>query len=445
MASVFIDPPFYAKVASVTQNTVTIEFGEHYKLLHGASTRTFTATQANANNIFVIPDASLEPWQLDESNLHMHNQLLAHLYSGGSRMKDRLWLKRNDGKDYVSYFNSLSDKHGRRYAMLWLCHAALTRLRSRPALPPLGPNATAPEIKQRLKDALIHATKIVPPWIKGKLDDDDDEDSADEDDAEESLECAGFPEGWTFGWSASRTVPLAANARKSFRQTWWLFKATKLPGAEIVLEHSDPEFEDSLAMKRASLANSWTNDAADTLLVIAQSSLLNRAQLSGLYSSIGTRCHYRLAAHTLVGNLEGVPPGPTAVSLAEYDANQPFFAPLAGTVKYPYRVTPAGATATREWFDFAAANDSAISYSSFTGFAESSFDKILSSIFSRVTKTECECEIVGIEVPLYNPYCVFTKHKTFKFFQTQVRQTLRLLVLPRIRLSVSDSVRVVQS
>lgn len=80
------------------------------------------------------------------------------------------------------------------------------------------------------------------------------------------------------------------------------------------------------------------------------------------------------------------------------------------------------------WYDFAVGRDTALPYERFTSFAEQSFDDILASAFSRVKGVACECSRIGVEVPVFNPFCLFTRGKKFKFFQTQADFIARISV-----------------
>lgn len=92
-----------------------------------------------------------------------------------------------------------------------------------------------------------------------------------------------------------------------------------------MFESTEPDHEASLEMMRRRLTVEWRPNTADTLYTVAQSSLMNHAQLSGLYSTIGSRCHFRLAAARLTHLEAPVMDGGRVLLDRE---PRPFFAPV---------------------------------------------------------------------------------------------------------------------
>lgn len=323
----FVNPTFHAVVTSTSATGVTLEFGPHYAELHGRSTRFFDWTQANKYNISIIP---LDPARHQPTEkIFLRNQLLALHFAGNAEMNNRNWLKRGDDVGYVQHFKKKNSKHGERMAALWLCHCVLVRLRARARPTPLlnATDATAAVVAERLRRALRAASNVVPAWALDADNDGELSDSDSDDEGDAPLGCVGFPEGWTFGWSACRSVKAATATRTAFKKMWWLFDVSQTAQGGILFQNSDPAITSSMDMLRARLYNSWVPNTNDTLYAVAQSTLMNRAQLSGLYASIGSRCHYRLAALALVGR--ELDPVPNLVPLESYNNTRaPFFAPI---------------------------------------------------------------------------------------------------------------------
>lgn len=173
----------------------------------------------------------------------------------------------------------------------------------------------------------------------------------------------------------------------------------------------------------------------DGLYFASRSSLLINAQMSSLYSTIGTRVHLRLALLSLCKKKPS--PGRSLVELS-YDPAAMFFAPLEehtmererifakSRAARPYEVRPNGRRyIQRLCYDFACENDTAAQYADITYMptqdrSENSIQDILIAMFKkRFPKTNFTCGILGIEVPVFNPCAMFSKPKASRrcFFQ----------------------------
>lgn len=224
----FADPPFYGVVrASPSAHSVTIRFGPHHALLHGSEDREFSEADALKYNLIVVVAPA---WMKDHDDLFRYNGLLAMRYAGSAEMGERGWLNRADGTSYKKHFAAVDPVHGERFAALWLCHFALKRMQAWPQHAPLGGDADPSVVKERLRATLAHASSIVPEHARRGDDVDEDSDDEDQEGADEPIECVGYPEGWTFGWSACKTVKASKTVRDAFRKTWWLFQATQEEG-----------------------------------------------------------------------------------------------------------------------------------------------------------------------------------------------------------------------
>lgn len=442
VAKVFINPTFYAVVTEVKDTGVVLDFGDHYAEFHGTRTRLFSTRDAERFCISIMKDEDLKDWHKNQQDLEAHNALLALRFASNKQImyKDRNWLFREDTKqDYTAYFKQRDATHGSRMAVAWLCYHALSRLRY--TTPPRLQNVTKAGIVNRLADAVKHASQVIPAFAAkvesesvGGNDDSADEgnEPADEEDEstdgdEETLECEGFPGNWTFGWSASRTTPqkwVKTNVASSFKKTWVLSKVTLDGNDALVADTSDVHYGDGFKIHCARLFTLWRPDITDPLYIISKSSMMNSAQLSGLYATIGSRNHFRLAAHALVGDLPAAP-GNAPVSLARYTATGVFFAPLLNPTEPYHRDNLGNVTATNVWLEFARANDASLRYDQFTRFARDKFvlsetgENILACAFSSYAGKTYDFELAGIEVPVFNPQCIFAHKKTFRFFQTQ--------------------------
>ena len=157
----------------------------------------------------------------------------------------------------------------------------------------------------------------------------------------------------------------------------------------------------------------------DTLYDITRSSLLNNAQLSTLYSSIGVRGHLELAIRAFSSGAAA----PAGVALDLYDPRSQFYASAetAAQADTPFAREPGGGySMTASTHLFAVARDEALGYERFTTLLRrhlletSGADNVLVRAVNEAMAAPLpglRCHVLAAELPVFNPFCVFAKSK----------------------------------
>lgn len=204
-----------------------------------------------------------------------------------------------------------------------------------------------------------------------------------------------------------------------------------------VLQQADwMAFEDCNALFQA-----W-EPYQDKLWKITRSSLMNVAQLSSLYSFVGTRCHLRLAMGAFSN---GRHYSANRVLLDGYDQNTQLYAPAETTGDHlPFtteRSPPAGRAprryVSRGAFEFAYAHDDGVAYDQYTDMLDRRFDDVVMGAIAKFVQGQnldltqnadgsrnhnWTCHRLSYELPVFNPFAMFrrgAKDPRFKFVQTQ--------------------------
>jgi hypothetical protein len=466
---------------------VTLDFGPHYAALHGSRERTFSYDEARAAKIVIVGDAmrdaKAQPW-LDEDARTLHNATLAwkyaHVESAATNMDSRLWLKRQDGRNYITHL-------GEELGLLWL-HWPLMHALSN-AMPRFRPGVhlTHEQLVSRIRLAFERTRRVVPPSVVrevGKLNGDAVETFSEAEVGERSV---AFPFGYSFGWS-TMAVPFdrplrrqqAADAENveyidvdndsAFVDGGVLKKATSLltvPHALARFTVGVQEPETSLAAvvpgnpdavwdpaRAAAFAKTLRNDWSpnkDGLWQVAQTSLLLQVQLTSTYSHIGTRAHLRAAVASVTStenphivSAVGAPGG--LVVLDRYERRRLVFAAAEGGGDNGFsEVVRGDQTADtvygmqRSAYDFAMADESGM-LAEFTaslngggrgsGAALDGACHMVEHMYNKAFgKNDFLAEAVAVEMPLVNPFLMVAKAKEDKrclFTQTQADLVLRV-------------------
>ena len=208
-----------------------------------------------------------------------------------------------------------------------------------------------------------HVRGGVPPPPDFEDDDGGAADDAEEDaaaDEQERTNLSGFPHQCCIVWGKMDGV------------------LGKVPPAAVSVVHIDAAGE---ARAVANVNDISFPEPTDAFHAVAQSSLLNTAQLSSLYSTTGTRCHLTLCFEAVLS------PG-----TREIDPERALFVPathaLAGDKKSPYDVAPDGSVAIKVPFH------RFVFDAFYTQFVRGALDKLAAQLGT----------LVLIEYPVYHPY-----------------------------------------
>jgi hypothetical protein len=152
----------------------------------------------------------------------------------------------------------------------------------------------------------------------------------------------------------------------------------KIPPAAVSVVHVDATGATSTIANVNDLA---FPEPSDAFHAVAQSSLLNTAQLSSLYSTTGTRCHLTLCFEAILKE-----------DSRDIDPDGPLFVPAthatAGERKSPYEVAPDGTVAIKASFH------SFVFEAFYTQFVRGALSKLAAQLG----------ELVLIEFPVFHPH-----------------------------------------
>lgn len=452
-ARVWHNPSFYARVVNVTapRNAVTLDFGEHYAEVHGATTRTFTERDARRAKVRIIaPDegGGADAWWQDAERRDVHNQIVAWRHADSPAMTaPGRWLVTAAGRTFEEVFETrYGAGRGALYASLWLHRALLLRLAAY-ARPAVADDESTPlrDVVQRMRAATRHAYRVVPrevletlklvvptPEEQAAAADADgaavggDDNVPDED--EDALAFVGFPGSFIFGWSAMRM------GRPAFRYDALdahavLARFTKATGEDALAVESSSQRalnngEDGkgrITEARAALFRDWRRNA-DGLDAVFHSALMNTAQRGSVQSNIGVRAHLQFATHALSsGRVRRRIRGADYVQLDKLQPSVQFFAQASvrdpRSAYHTERGGGGGVFMRSVCYDYVTGADAAVPYANFSEIVfrhlldEEGSDNLLVSLLSSKLDEDKQYNVclVATEFPVFNPFVLVNR------------------------------------
>jgi len=438
VASVFFDPSMYARVYDVVFNAVggvkevVLDFGPHYAELHGTSWRRFNARECLDAKITVLTDQRVtDRWNEVTGGrpfMETFNQMLAVRFADTKAFERRKWLTPNP----ATHFEAVYPGYGTRYADLWLHRCLLDRLpRERRGVVRLGRDMSAARIVGRIRRALRAARDVVPSQLLEVLagrkagrrrvaevveEDDDDEDQEVALENEHRGIYVGYPETWFVPWNKMRAATIKGAEWATWRSNVSMAVARYSAGT-VTYDSSDnfADFKDDEF-------SGWTGPT-DGLDRVFHSSLMNNVQLSSLYSTIGVRVHLRQAALAL--GVRNAPAGGAAfVNMRAEVGRTIYFAPLDVVRQDTYLRNPNRIEVQCARFCLADYDADLVSYAQHLEPTD-----LAAAAFSQKLAAEHTCELIAVELPVLNPYLMFSKGigRRFFFQQTQADFVARLV------------------
>ena len=451
-------PCFYGRVGSIgTQDArgrkVKVEFGSHYAELHGSAFREFGTGECTQVNLKLMSreevrrkfgdDAAFDdqgvPTDAFMSIVWELNQLGAWASCGTADGTNRLsgtprwWLTKKNGQTYEQVLG------GRLGGAMWLHRAVLERMARRTTFEHRDDiDVTLANVLGRLRSVHRWASSVVPPRLmetvnelkaaKESVDpgtstryvERANEDEGGEEEELGAAQTAGFPQSMCIPWSRMKS-PVGIKWKEIYAKTRFIaFSAGNLNAPPDVDEFSYEDGPDTFFSM-----NAWEPNR-DAFYTVIKSGLLINAQLSSLYSTVGTRGHLRVAARRLCqGHAARCGPGGSDlhdyVHMGKHDARTMFFAPaeLAPMPRYsPYRVVPSAEEGFQpmrgmscDVFDFCDSQERVFGLKQYTQLPNAHMEFMVQECVRALRRSNGEKDdgllratMCSVELPVLNPF-----------------------------------------
>ena len=416
-------PFFYGvlRVKPVNAYRIKVDLGPNYEAIHGNRFRTFKSAEYPKVMTNAQMRAVLDADPTDQLAWGW-NQLCtwALLDKGKKSLAARGW---------VTSVDTLEE----RYRL----HEEVLDRMVNPLRQPFANDrdVTLIEAVERIRSAVAKASDVIPISVQKALgkfsmveeNSDSEEESSDAD--EDAVNFAGFPHGMYYTWSKMRAP---TKPRIKWSKIWNkpMLLGKFGPGGDFTgTEFGFPEPE-SFKNATSSLfdRNSWRPDD-DSMSTIFASSLLVSAQLSSLYSHIGTRGHLRLAVKSVCSGTKQKETGSLLLDL--YDTNTMFFAPAETARDVFSKTTSPGVQPTfsvrQTAFDFCFSKDVFLSLDQYCEAAENHLlgettNSIVGKAIGTLTNSApLRSTLCAVELPVFNPFMLVgdPKKRRCQFVQTQ--------------------------
>ena len=271
-----------------------------------------------------------------------------------------------------------------------------------------------------------------------QVDEDDDEEAEAEAEYEQRGKYVGYPETWYVPWNKMKAKGFKKSDWDMLREQATLVRAAAAAGAEPEYSSSNSQnvpFDEAKYGRMLEVTfEDWT-PPGDSLDKVFRSSLLNTAQLSSMYSTVGVRVHLRQALLTCgvragAGNALRRD-GQDFVRMRKEVGRTIYFAAAEVIRQDTFRreLVDGGLTRFAEArcvrFCLADYDSDIASYA-----IDLDVTDLLREAFSDMLEEPHACELLAVELPALNPFCLFSKDpkkKRFYFQQTQADFVARIV------------------